>query len=302
MKNEEIEKLIASLNVEAKQIADKAKQEEALARLQKIAETYEGDDEVVSTEQLLEEIKSRPAEKKIMSGFSDLDDILGGFRYKQLVVLSGITKHGKTSFAIDLTIRLKDEHPMWLPFEEPAADLLQKFIDMGEEPPQFFTPKTMTENSLVWIEKKIIEARAKFDTKVVFLDHLHFILKKDQGESLEQCIGRTVRTLKQLAVKWDVVFFLITHLKKVELDKHPNLEDLKDSSAIAQEADTVIFMWRQTVKGKSREVEITNNVNVSVQANRKTGRTGNIKLEYVRGRFLEKNWQETQEDRDFDAL
>lgn len=644
MKNEEIEKLIASLHVEAKQIADKAEREEALVRLQKIAETYAGDDEVISTAELLEDIKNRPPEKKIMTGFVELDTILSGFRYKQLIVLSGITKHGKclgegtlilcndgslkkvedirvgdllmgpdskprkvlalgtgreelfevrqgndtyivnkshilslkrtrtnkykrgklttnrkgeivnisveeyltkpagfrhiwkgwrsrvefpvrptvidpyflglwlgdgtssnvgitnmepeveaflqgyaasknlkfvkknngktraflysivkskngdislqstlrrlgvlknkhipasykindretrlkvlagiidtdgslsnnkwpwyeiiqksnrlsedivflarslgfavtsakckkgikrigfvgeynririsgdlsaipvlvqrkkstykcskdvltgaitvtpkgvgkyygfeldgdglfllasfivthnTSFAVDLTIRLHEENPMWLPFEEPAADLLQKFLDMDEEPPLFYTPKTMTDNSLVWIEKKIIEAKAKYNSRIVFIDHLHFILKKEAGESLEQCIGRTVRTLKQLAVKWDVIVVLITHLKKVELNKHPNLEDLKDSSAIAQEADTVIFMWRQTVKGKSNELEITDNVNVSVQANRKTGRTGNIKLTYRKGRFYEEHWYDTPEDKAF---
>ena len=61
-------------------------------------------------------------------------------------------------------------------------------------------------------------------------------------------------------------------------------------------------MWRQTVKGKSREIEITNNVNVSVQANRKTGRTGNVKLAYKNGRFFEENWHETEADRDFDNL
>ena len=64
MKNEEIEKIIKSLEVEAKQITNQSEREEALARLQKIAETYEGDDEIISTEQLLEEIKSRPPEKK----------------------------------------------------------------------------------------------------------------------------------------------------------------------------------------------------------------------------------------------
>jgi replicative DNA helicase len=127
----------------------------------------------------------------------------------------------------------------------------------------------------------------------MFIDHLHFILKKQDGESQEQCIGRTVRTLKQLAVKWNIVIVLIAHLRKVELDKEPNLEDLKDSSAIAQEADTVMFMWRQTVKeGKTRKVLITDNVTVSVQANRKTGRTGNVKLTYKKGRFLEHEWED----------
>jgi replicative DNA helicase len=292
MKNEEIERLINSLGKEIKETVDKSKQEEALARLQEIAKTYAGEDEIISSTALLEDIKSRPPEHLALSGIGGLDSLLGGFRYGQLVILSGITKHGKTSFAVYLTSLMEEEKPMWLPFEEPAADLLQKFIDMEEDPPFFYTPKNMSENTLLWMEKKIIESKAKFGSRMIFIDHLHFILKRQDGESQEQCIGRTVRTLKQLAVKWGVIIVLIAHLKKVELDKHPNLEDLKDSSAIAQEADTVMFLWRQTVKGSNREVQITDNVNLSVQANRKTGRTGNVKLRYKKGRFLEEQWQD----------
>ena len=71
----------------------------------------------------------------------------------------------------------------------------------------------------------------------------------------------------------------------------PDLEDLRDSSFIAQEADTVLMLWRET-KRENGEVKITNNVNLSVQANRRTGKTGNVKMVYSDGHFNEQAWQD----------
>ena len=74
------------------------------------------------------------------------------------------------------------------------------------------------------------------------------------------------------------------------MEIQPDIEELRDSSFIAQEADTVIMLWRQT-KRVNGEVVITDNVNVSVQANRRTGKTGNVKMFYSQGKFLEHDWE-----------
>lgn len=285
----EIQSLIKSLEGEIKNVANEEYKAEALLRLQEIARTYAGEDKLVSSLELYELIRNETPQRRLLTGIAGLDAILEGFRESQLIVLSGITKHGKTSLAIELTICLKDEHPMWLPFEEPARELILKFHDRGEPPPVFYTPQKMVGNTLLWIEKKIIEAKAKFDSKVVFIDHLHYILNGNR-ENMAQEIGDTMRSLKKLAVKWNVVIVLLAHLKKTKLDQNPDLEDLKDSSSIAQEADTVMFMWRET-KRERGEVITTNNINLSVQANRRTGKTGNVKLVFKNGRFKEEDWQ-----------
>lgn len=290
---DDIEKLIASLESEVKQSKDEEYKESALLRLQKIAETYQGDDRMVSSLELWEQIKNQPEEVKMMTGMESLDSILGGFRPKQLIVLSGITKHGKTTFAIDMTVNLQKENPAWLPFEEPAEDLILKFKERNEEPPLFFTPMQMKDRTVTWVEKKIIEGKAKFNTKIVFIDHLHYLLEVNGGETKEQAVSRVMYDLKTLCKKWDVIIVLLAHLRKVELNKHPNLEDLKDSSAIGQVADTVMFLWRVTRKKRgSKEVEISNCAHLSIQANRRTGRTGNIKLVFHDGRYHEENWDE----------
>ena len=288
--------LIASLEKEIRQERNTIDQNSALLRLQEIARVYDGDDKVISSSELLEKIKHEPPERKIMSGFPELDAILDGFRERQLVVLSGITKHGKTSLAIEFTIRMKDENPLWLPFEEPAIDLIRKFTERNAEPPLFFTPETMKSNTLEWIEKKIVESKAKYDSKLVFIDHLGFIQDSEQAhgdETMAYKIERIVRSLKRLAVKWNVVVVLLCHLTKTKMDINPSFDDLKGSSAIAQEADTVMLLWRKTERRDGR-IHITNEANLSIQANRRTGRTGNVQFVYSDGRYLETEWVQSE--------
>ena len=76
----------------------------------------------------------------------------------------------------------------------------------------------------------------------------------------------------------------------------PTLEDLRDSSFIAQEADTVMMLWRKTHRDEDGELVIGNETLLSVQANRRTGSTGNVKLIFHNGRFLEKEWKHKEEN------
>lgn len=285
----DLEKLVSRLKNDVSKIENETLREAAKLRLEEAARIYNGEDRIISSEEIAENLRTRPKVPGMMSGIATLDKILDGFTPQQVIVLAGITKHGKTSFSIDMTRRLHERHPMWLPFEESAQELVQKFLDRNQEPPVFYTPLTMKDNTMPWIESRIIESKVKFDSEIVFIDHLGFITPKTDNEAIE--IGRVMRALKGLAKKWNVVIFLMCHLTKTQIDKHPNLEDLRGSAAIGQEADTVMFIWRETTKKKHGEIEITNLTNLSVQANRRTGHTGNVKLVYTKGKYLEQDWQ-----------
>lgn len=275
---------------------EKNKQAEELEKLRALWAAYEGDDKVISSLQIAEDLKSRPPVEKIATGIKRLDDILGGFVKKQLIVIAAPTKNGKTSFCIELTIRLKEMMPLWIPFEEPAEELIQKFLDRNEAPPEFYTPKKMTGTTLSWIEKKIIEAKIKYDSKIVFIDHLHFVVPFT-SERHDLAIGETMRELKRMAKEWDVVIFIISHLKKTRMETQPDLEDLRDSSFTAQEADTVIMLWRKTIREQGKII-ISDEVNISIQANRRTGKTGNIRMKFLNGRFYEIDEQHEQQVED----
>lgn len=286
---------LAKLDRELKKIQDEEEREAALERLKAIAKVYDGEDQVVDWKEIAKQIN--PNEFKIMSGWPGLDDLLKGFRLQQLIVVSAATKSGKTSLMVDLTNRLREYNPLWFPFEESAEELISKFLERGEEPPHAFSPLSMMGGTSKWIEDKIVEAIAKYNTKVVIIDHLDFIVPFNaDNHSLR--MAQAMRDMKGLAKKWNIVIFLICHLVKTKMDTQPTLEDLRGSAAIAQEADTVILMWREA-KREGGQMVITNNVNVSVQANRRHGRTGNVKMVFKDGRFLEEEWALTGADQEF---
>lgn len=291
----DIERLIKEVETEIKKTTNDSERETQLLRLQEAAKNYRGEDELISSTDIAARMKDRPKEHCMMSGYSDLDAILGGFRPKQLIVVSAATKSGKTSFCIEITSHVADENPTWLPFEEPAEELIQKFLDRGEQPPHFYTPGNMSGNTLNWVEKKIIEAKAKFDSKIIFIDHLHFIVPF-QSERQDLAIGQAMRELKRMAKTWNIIIVLIAHMKKSRVTEQPTLEDLRDSSFVAQEADTVIMLYRNAKRNSEGEIEITNEVNVSVQANRRTGKTGNVKMVYNEGRFQTAAWSKEAEE------
>jgi replicative DNA helicase len=109
----------------AKDVKDK---QDKLLFLLEAARTYEGEDKLISSFDIAEKIKNAPPEEKIFSHIKGLNDILDGFRRKQLIVISAATKSGKTSFCVDLTTKWADKNPIWLPFEEGAEELVRKFL------------------------------------------------------------------------------------------------------------------------------------------------------------------------------
>ena len=288
-----IEEIIKSLEVEIRETQKGIEQAQSLVRLKDIARVYRGEDEVMGSFDFQKDINARIEEEKIMSGWNGLDGILSGFRKRQLIAISAQTKSGKTTFCMDLTVRIKSKNPLWFPFEEGGDELITKFIERGEEIPSFFLPKTNKVNSIEWIESKIVEGIAKYGCEVVFIDHLDFLIPFSENRH-DLRIAETMRALKGLAKKWNIVIFIIAHMKKVRMDNQPTLEDIRGSASIAQEADTVIVLWRET-KRENGHIVITDNVNVSVQANRRTGKTGNVKMVYMDGKFLELDWK-TQEE------
>lgn len=285
---EKIENIIKRLENEIITTQIGLNKTESLDRLKEIAKVYKGEDKIISFSEIADRIRNEKEETKFMSGYSGLDSLLKGFRPQQLITVSALTGSGKTSFLMDMTCKLKDQNPLWFPFEEGAEELIRKFIERGEEPPRAFTPENMKSNTMEWLESKIVESIAKYDTKIVFIDQLDFIVSM-QGENHSLNVGQTMRDLKGLAKKWNVVIFIICHLTKAKMDTQPTLEDLKGSSSIGQESDSVILLWRETTRVNG-ELVITDNVNVSVQKNRRHGKTGNIKMIYSNGKFIEEDW------------
>lgn len=273
-------------NLNDNEIQKQKKETERLLDELNILSQYNGEDKVISSheaEQLFKEDKKASA---INTNLKELDELIGGFREGQLIVLSAPTGNGKTVFAQTLTLNFLEQgvKSLWFSYEVGFNEFVEKYSEL-KELPLFYLPRVLRQNSMEWLEMKIIEGLAKYNTKVVFIDHLHYLLEMEkmaQTKNLSLLIGMMMRDLKKIALKYKVIIFLISHMRKANYDngKLPEVDDLRDSSFVGQESDCVIFLKR-----KKEGDEYTNLTTLKVAKNRRTGNLGMVKLELVKNRF-----------------
>lgn len=264
---------------------DNLKEEEAKIREQELLVNYSGDDQIITSKEAwdaMEEERKKPA-IKYLSQFSILDQKLNGFRQGDVVVVSGITKHGKTTFCQTLTVNFaKQDIPCaWFSFEMAPREFLEKF---KPELPNFVLPARLKTSSLKWLEERIVEAQAKYGAKIIFIDHLHFLLDMNSAaaKNTSLMIGAIMRELKKIALYREVCIFLVAHTTKIKYDQAPEVSDIRDSSFIAQEADTVLMVSRAVKEGVPINVSW-----VSIVANRRTGMNAKIEMIFNDGYFTE---------------
>lgn len=263
-------------------------QEKQLEQLASVAKLDKGDEELINSMDALENWKNRPKRVVMPTKISGIDTLIQGFSPGQLITLGALPKSGKTTMCMELTINQREFNPVWMPFEEGTDELLEKFIERGEMPPVFFSPKNIEDRSLAFVEAKIIEGKAKFNSQIFYIDNLDWLVDM-RSERLHQEISFVMMQLKRIARVWNVCIVLIAHVNKKEKSTDaPDYSDLSGSSTIARVSDTVIMMWRESKK-EDGELVITNNLNLSVQLARR-GKPGNVHLTFENGHFREFDW------------
>lgn len=258
---------------------------------------YKGEDRVVSSLEIAEEMKNDTTPTyKVSSGIPSLDRMLDGFEAGELVVATGPTGHGKTALMLQITREMAntDAKPLWFSYEVSYRQLINK---LGETGPifEFFMPREIVSNHLDFIEKKIMESHIKHGTRVAFIDHLSMLYSLDKfaqrNVSLE--LGDVVAKIKAMALRHNVVIFLVSHVKKLEQGNEVFLEDIRDSGHIANLADTVITVQRVTndyTEGdrKLKPIEEDDNrIKIKVEKNRRKGTRGSFLAEYNNGIITE---------------
>ncbi len=240
--------------------------------------------------------------KPIPTGISLLDNLLdGGFKRGELCILSAPTKQGKSTLAqtISWNMGKKNKSTLWLTMEMSWQELTRKFMLMDKDyqadnnspshQPIFYPIdyyRSGGELQIEWLREIIKHNMDNNNIEFVIIDHLHFLLPlKDYNTNVSFLIGAIVREIKKMAVELKIPIMLIAHTKKIDIDKTPDINSIRDSSFIAQESDFTMIMWRirsKPKKGTHQEeldsVVYTRKAYLSLEANRRTGDTGRIKL------------------------
>jgi replicative DNA helicase len=225
--------------------------------------------------------------------------ILGGVSPGDLVVVAGQSGHGKTSLVQDWTLSLirgeMKAKSLWFSYEVLPTHLWKKFQEMGmTREDMAFIPCKNTSGNVAWVEQKIKEGKEKFGIKVVMIDHLGFLLPKTNGtlgvknmsSNYSTFLTQVVRDLKTIALQEEVIIFLPVHMRKAEKgSKRSDIDDIKDSSGVAQESDLVFLIEREKDKEKDSQSYFTNVTKITLAKNRKTGTTVIANFTMMNGRF-----------------
>ena len=161
----------------------------------------------------------------------------------------------------------------------PSFNKLPLYID--DEP--FLTLLSLKIKAKKWVRERKV--------KIIYIDYLQLISNNQKGRTRDQEISEISRTLKGLAKELDIPIIALSQLSRtVETrgDKRPMLSDLRESGAIEQDADNVLFLYRPEYYGIPQwedNTPTTNEVEVIISKFR-NGTTGGIiagcQLQYMR--------------------
>lgn len=237
----------------------------------------------------------KPSSDVFPTGYTEFDNAMdGGWRGGELIVVSGKTGEGKTTWCQNVSMMFAEREipSLWFSFEMSPWYLKQKFeliSDISNK--ELYAPEEIIAHDMADMEKKIVKASQELACKIVFIDHLHYLAPlKTFGENTSFAIGAIVRELKLMAVKHDVIIVLIAHTKKIYEDEELSLASIRDSSLISQEADFVFLIERERLEKKmklvaSKGTEWTNNAKIQLAKNRRTGTLFYKKFQMVNGVF-----------------
>jgi replicative DNA helicase len=226
-------------------------------------QSYEGDDKIITSHELREKLN---AVKKtpficVRTGISGIDAAIEGAQDGELYIISGPTKNGKTLLAQTFTKNFSDagEYCTWFSYEVPGRQFLSQFPLL----PMFYLPEKNKAQDFTWFMERSIESFIKYNSRIIFIDHLHYLIDMARIKNPSLDIGTIVRRIKRFAVDNDFVIFLLCHIGKNESEQL-SYRDLRDSSFIAQESDCVIMVKRTPKEG-------INTARARVEFHRRTG-------------------------------
>jgi replicative DNA helicase len=253
----------------------------------------------------------------VPSGFTEMDRITNGWQRSDLVIVAARPGMGKTAFTLAMAknAALDFNRPVaFFSLEMSALQLTHRLMSMVAEIPGSKLRNAQLEdyewqqlNSAVerfsevpiYIDDtpaiNIFELRAKcrrlkmhHDIQLIIIDYLQLMAAgpdQKRGGTREQEISTISRALKSMAKELDVPVIALSQLSRaVETrggNKRPQLSDLRDSGAIEQDADIVLFIYRPDYYEMESDPTISKDHAEIMISKHRNGALGTINLKFI---------------------
>lgn len=212
-----------------------------------------------------------------------------------LVSIAGGTNSGKTLYALNIAKKLAEKGipTLVLPYERGIQTVGARFIQVllgknedeirklsadewdkllrkvANTPVYFSVPKKEEFSELIVKAKRILGIRA------LVIDHLDYMVRGDKDKE-ESAIRTTMHEIKALAIEHEIMMFVVTHTRRVhqaggERHKKPTMHDIRGSTAIEQDSETVVMI--------DKDDDITMQIDVQKNKGKMTNRFFSVNYE-----------------------
>ncbi|MBZ4683129.1 MAG: replicative helicase [Fusobacteriaceae bacterium] len=282
----------------------------------KISESKENK-EVVNIKNLVNEeferlekvVKNSGVTTGISSSFKEFDQMTSGFHPSDLVIIAARPSMGKTAFVLNLALNAalnENKSVLIFSLEMSNSQIFQRLLAIESKIPlnkirngfisedewghiALATGKLANTDiqiadvpNVTVLEIRAMARRLKAAGKLdmILIDYLQLIKGSGRSESRQQEISDISRSLKGIARELDVPVIALSQLSRApeqRADRRPMLSDLRDSGAIEQDADMVVFLYRDEYYNEDSEHKGLAEVIIGKQRN---GPVGTITLKY----------------------
>ncbi|HEV8309493.1 MAG TPA: replicative DNA helicase [Methylomirabilota bacterium] len=251
------------------------------------------------------------------TGFKDLDKLTAGFQRSDFIIIAGRPSMGKTAFALNIAqhVAVKLRRPiLFFSLEMSKEQLVQRLIcaearvdshlvrtghltdphwrrivgaggQLAEAPLLIDDTANL---SVLEARAKARRVRAEHGLELVVIDYLQLMQGRWRAENRQQEISEISRSLKALAKELEVPVIALSQLSRaIEArgESSPRLSDLRESGALEQDADVIIFLHRSGLY-KENAAEAERNLTDVIIGKQRNGPTDKIPLvfkpEYTR--------------------
>ncbi len=257
----------------------------------------------------------------LATGFVDIDEMTSGLQKGELVIIAGRPAMGKTSFCLNiaqhaaqrggetvglfslemsraqLALRLLcadariDAHRLRTGklTEKDWARLAKAYTDLSQAPIFIDDSATITPLEM---RAKCRRLKAEHGLGLVIVDYLQLVTSGGRNENRQQELSAISRSMKGLAKELEVPVVALSQLSRApeaRTDRRPVLSDLRESGAIEQDADIVMFIFREEEYKATDENRGVAEIIIGKQRN---GPTGNRRLAFIKEftRFENLEW------------
>lgn len=249
----------------------------------------------------------------IPSGFDALDKLTCGFQKSEMIIIGSRPSIGKTAFALSMAtnIAIRNKIPCgYFTLEMSAISLMLRILSaesrinsnslrtgllkstdfnrividtagrIYDAPLIFQDTPNIPLLDLRSLARKMV---SKHGVKIVFVDYIGLVSPENSRQERHEQISQISRSLKALARELDVPIVVLSQVGRQSEGKTPSLADLRESGALEQDADVVLFLHRERTLDEDEDDRESSSIIKTdlIVAKQRNGPTDTVRLAFV---------------------